>query len=128
MPKRINFSSNTKWENMVGFSRAVKVGNLIEVSGTASADEDIIIGEGNIYEQTKFIIQKIEKTLTLAGADLSKVIRTRIFTTDISQWEKISNAHNEYFKDIRPACTMVEVSAFINSRLLVEIEATAILI
>lgn len=125
MSKRQLISSNTSWEDIVGYSRAVRVGNLIEVSGTTAVDGDTIIGKGNAYEQTKFIFQKIEKTLQQAGVGLHDVIRTRMFVTDISQWEEIGKAHAEFFSKIKPAATMVEVKALINPDLLIEIEVTA---
>lgn len=125
--KRINISSGAKWEDIIGYSRAVKVGNQIEVSGTASVDGEKIIGENDVYLQTKFIIQKISKALEEAGASLKDVVRTRIFITDISRWEEAGKAHGEFFKDIKPAASMVEVKALIDPGLLIEIEATAIL-
>jgi enamine deaminase RidA (YjgF/YER057c/UK114 family) len=126
---RINFSSGAKWENIVGYSRAVKVGNLVEVTGTVAVDEDNnLIGEGSAYLQTKFIIQKIEAVLKQAGAELRHVVRTRMFVTDISQWEEYGRAHGECFKDIRPCTSMIEVKGLIAPEYLVEIEATAIII
>lgn len=125
--KRINISSGTKWETTVGYSRAVRVGNLIEVAGTTAAEGDKIIAPGNAYEQTKFILQKIERALIEAGATLEDVVRTRMFVTDISKWEEVGKAHGEFFGKIKPAATMVEVSALIHPDLVVEIEATAIL-
>jgi enamine deaminase RidA (YjgF/YER057c/UK114 family) len=125
--KRLNISSGAKWERIVGYSRAVRVGNQVEVAGTTATEGDTIIGISDIYVQTKHILGKIEKALTEAGCSMQDVVRTRIFTTDISRWEAISKAHGEFFKDIRPASTMVEVKALIDPGLLVEIEATAIL-
>lgn len=125
--KRTNISSGAKWEDIVGYSRAVKIGSVIEVSGTTAVDGEQIIGEDDVYLQTKFIIQKISKVLEDAGASLKDVVRTRIFITDISRWEEAGKAHGEFFKDIKPAATMVEVKALIDPKLLVEIEATAIL-
>lgn len=124
--KRTNLSSGAIWENKVGYSRAVRIGNVIEVSGTVSADGDKIIGEGNAYEQTKYILAKIEAALVTAGASLHDVIRTRMFVTDISRWEEIGRAHGEFFMSIKPATTMLQVSQLIDPRYLVEIEATAI--
>lgn len=124
--KRIKISSDAKWEDIVGYSRAVRAGNLIEVTGTAAVDKDKIIGKGNPYEQTKFIIKKIETALKEAGAELKDVIRTRIYVTDISKWEEIGKAHSEFFREIKPATSMIEVKALIEPELLVEIEATAI--
>ncbi|MET6998206.1 RidA family protein [Chitinophaga defluvii] len=124
--KRTNLSSGAIWENKVGYSRAVRIGNVIEVSGTVSADGDKIIGEGNAYEQTKYILAKIEAALVTAGASLHDVIRTRMFVTDISRWEEIGRAHGEFFMSIKPATSMLQVSQLIDPRYLIEIEATAI--
>ncbi|MBJ6119535.1 RidA family protein [Pontibacter sp. BT310] len=125
--KRQNISSGAVWEDIIGYSRAVRVGNVIEVAGTTATDGDQVIGKGNAYEQTKFILQKIEKALEAAGATMEDVVRTRMFVTDISQWEEIGRAHGEVFRTIKPASTMVQVSALINPELLVEIEVTALL-
>jgi enamine deaminase RidA (YjgF/YER057c/UK114 family) len=125
---RINFSSGAKWEDIVGYSRAVKVGNVVEVTGTVAVDEDNnLIGEGSAYLQTKFIIQKIEAVLKQAGAELRHVVRTRMFVTDISQWEEYGRAHGECFKDIRPCTSLIEVKGLIGPEYLVEIEATAVI-
>lgn len=124
--KRKLISSGAKWENSVGYSRAVRVGNHIEVAGTTAVENDEIIGKGDAYLQTKFIIQKIEKALNAADAKLEHVTRTRIFVTDISMWEEIGRAHGEFFKDIKPASTMLEIQALVNPEMLVEVEATAI--
>lgn len=126
--KRINYSSGAKWEDIVGYSRAVKVGNVVEVTGTVAADNNSqLVGGNNAYEQTKFVIQKIEKVLQQAGASLKDVVRTRIFVTDISRWEEYGRAHGEFFNHIKPCTTMVEVSRLISPEYLVEIEATAII-
>jgi len=125
--ERKNFSSESKWEDIVGYSRAVKVGNIIEVAGTTASDGENIIGKGNMYEQTKFILQKMEHTLQECGASLDNVTRTRMFVTDISKWEEAARAHFEFFKNIKPVTTMIEVSKLIHPDLLIEIEATAIL-
>jgi len=127
MNKKIRVSSGAVWEEKVGYSRAVRVGNIIEVSGTAAIDRDKIISPNNVQGQTKFIIQKIERALKEAGGTLNDVIRTRIYVTDISQWEAVGKVHGEFFNDIKPATTMVEVKSLIDPNFLVEIEATAIL-
>lgn len=124
--QRKNFSSGAKWEDIVGYSRAVLIGNHLEISGTVATDETGTFGKGDFYLQTKFIIEKIEKVLKQAGFELSDVIRTRMFVTDISHWEDVGKAHGEFFKDIKPATSMVEVSALIDPEYLVEIEVTAI--
>lgn len=126
MDERINIGSGAPWEDIVGYSRAVKTGPLIEISGTTAVDEHgNIIGERDAYAQTHYIIGKAEKALAQLGATLQNVVRTRMFVTDISQWEAIGRAHGEYFKHIKPAATMVEVKALIDPKLLVEIEFTA---
>lgn len=123
---RKNISSGAKWEDQVGYSRAVKIGNTIEISGTVAVDGDQLLAD-NPYDETRIILQKIENILKEAGGGLEHVIRTRMFVTDISQWEAIGKAHGEVFRDIKPATSMVEVSALIDPRLTVEIEVTAIL-
>ena len=128
MTKRINLSSGAKWEDIIGYSRAVKVGNIIEVSGTAAVDKNNeIVGLNNPYEQTKFILSKIESSLLSLGASLKDVVRTRIFVVNINHWEEIGRAHGEVFHEIKPVTSMVEVKSLIEPGLLVEIEATAIL-
>lgn len=124
--KRLNICSGAVWEDLVGYSRAVRIGNVIEVSGTTAVDRDRLIGKGDLYAQTKFILQKIEKTLVEAGASMSDVTRTRMYVTDISRWEEAGKAHAEYFSDIRPASSMVEVNRLIDPDLLIEIEVTAV--
>ena len=124
---RTNYSSGAKWEDIVGYSRAVKIGNTIEVTGTVAVDENSnLVGGDNAYEQTKFILQKIEKVLERAGASLKDVIRTRMFVTDISRWEEYGRAHGEYFKDIKPCTSMIEIKGLIAPEYLIEIEATAV--
>ncbi len=125
MIERQHISSDTNWENQIGYSRAVRVGNLIEVSGTTAVDGENIIGKGDVYAQAKFIFQKIEKALIQAGSGLDDVIRTRMYVTDISQWQEIGKAHADFFSKIKPAATMVEVKSLINPDLLIEIEVTA---
>ena len=127
MNKKINISSGTKWEDIVGYSRAVRIGNIVEVAGTTAVDENgQVVGLGDSGEQTKFILSKIEKALTSAGATLQDIVRTRMFVTNIADWESIGRVHGLYFKDIKPAATMVAVKSLIGPELLVEIEVTAI--
>lgn len=124
---RMNIGSGTSWENIVGYSRAVRVGNIIEVAGTTAMDGDVPVGRGDLYAQTVFIFKKIEKALQDAGAGLANVVRTRMYITDISKWEEAGKAHGEFFKNIKPVATLVEVSNLINADLLIEIEVTAVL-
>ena len=125
---RTNYSSGAKWEDIVGYSRAVKINNIIEVGGTVAVDEeDKTVGIDDAYLQTKFIIQKIEKVLASAGASLKNVVRTRMLVTDISRWEEYGKAHGEFFKTIKPCSSMIEVKGLISKEYLIEIEATAII-
>jgi enamine deaminase RidA (YjgF/YER057c/UK114 family) len=124
--KRQNISTGSVWEATVGYSRAVRIGNVIEVSGTVASGDDGTVGLNDVYAQTKFAIQKIEKAVNDAGATLADVVRTRIFVTNISDWQEVGRAHGEFFGNIRPCTTMVEVARLINDEYLVEIEATAI--
>lgn len=126
MAERKNFTTGGKWEDIIGYSRAVRIGNQLEISGTVAADDNGVVGKGDVYEQTKFIFQKLEKVLIQAGYSLSDVVRTRLFMADISQWEKAGRAHGEFFKDIKPATTMVQVAALIDPEYLIEIEITAV--
>jgi len=126
--QRTNYSSGAKWEDIVGYSRAVRIGNIIEVTGTVAVDENSrLVGKNDAYAQTKFIIEKIEKVLQRAGATLKDVVRTRMFVTDIGRWEEYGKAHGEFFKEIKPCTSMIEVKGLIAPEYLVEIEATAIL-
>lgn len=125
---RTNYSSGAKWEDIVGYSRAVRVGNIIEVTGTVAVDENNqLVGKEDAYAQTKFIIEKIEGVLKRAGSSLKDVVRTRMFVTDISRWEEYGKAHGEFFAEIKPCTTMVEVKGLIAPEYLIEIEATAII-
>jgi len=124
--KRQRITSGTKWEDIVGYSRAIRVGNIIEVAGTTAMDGDQLIGKDDVYAQTKFIIQKMEKALKEADSSLEDVVRTRIYVTDISRWEEVGRAHGEFFSEIKPASLMVEVSGLVSPDMLVEIEMTAI--
>ncbi len=125
---RLNISSGAKWEDIVGYSRAVRVGNTVEVAGTTAVDErGETVGANDPYEQTKFILAKIEKALIQAGASMKDVVRTRMFVTDISKWEEVGRAHGEFFREIKPAASMIEVKGLIGSDLLIEIEVTAII-
>ncbi len=126
MQEREKYSSGAKWESIVGYSRAVKVGSRIYVTGTTATDENSnIVGIGDAYAQTVQVIKNIEKALQALGATLENVVRTRMFVTDISRWEEYGRAHGEFFSEILPATTMVEVSKLIDAEMLIEIEADA---
>ncbi|MBL1214452.1 MAG: RidA family protein [Ignavibacteriae bacterium] len=126
--ERINVTTGTVWENKVGYSRAVKVGNQVFVSGTVAVnDNNEIVGIDNPYEQAKFIFKKIEKALIQAGSKLSDVVRTKMYVTDINDAEQIGKAHAEFFNDIKPASTMIEISKLVDPKMLVEIEVDAVI-
>ncbi|QQR98894.1 MAG: RidA family protein [Sphingobacteriales bacterium] len=127
MSKRVNYLEGSEWETKIGYCRAVKIGNTIEIAGTTATVNGEVVGKGDMYLQTKTILQKFEKVLAELGASMNDVVRTRIFCTDISRWEEIGKAHGEYFAEIKPATAMYEIPKLINGDLLVEIEATAIL-
>lgn len=125
MKQKVN--SGSPWEDIVGYSRAIRVGNIVEVAGTTAMDGDVLIGKDDIYAQTVFIFKKIEKALQQVGATLNDVVRTRMYVTNIDKWEGVGKAHGEFFKTIKPVATMVEVSRLINDDLLIEIEVTAVI-
>lgn len=124
---RRNISGNSPWEPIVGYSRAVRVGNVVHVSGTTATEEDGRIVVTDPHGQAQRALQNVQRALEFAGASLRDVVRTRIFLTDIGAWEAVARAHGEFFRDIRPAATMIEVSRLIDPAMLVEIEAEAII-
>lgn len=128
MSKRVDFSSGTKWEPIVGYSRAVRVGNVVYVSGTTATGSDgDLVGVGDAKAQTEQTLRNIQRALESLGAKLENVVKTRIYVTDIEKWQEIGTAHGQVFKNVRPVTTMIEVKRLINSEMLVEIEAEAVL-
>ena len=127
MAQRKNISSGAKWEDIIGYSRAVQLGNTLEISGTVALDENgEVVGKGDFYKQARYILQKVEKILSQGGFTMSDVVRTRMFVTDISHWEEVGRAHGEFFGNVKPVTSMIQVSGFIEPDYLVEIEVTAI--
>ena len=124
---RQQIGSGSTWEDTVGYSRAVKVGNIIEVAGTTAVDGKTIVGKGDLYKQTLFIFSKIDKALQQLGSSLNDVVRTRMFVTNIEEWELAGKAHGEIFGLIKPVTSMIEVQRLIDKDLLIEIEVTAII-
>ena len=125
---RLNVFSGSEWEDRVGYARAVRLGNTVHVSGTTAVDEGgNVVGPGDAVAQTRYILERIDRALRDCGASLSDVVRTRIYVTDIHDWEPVGDVHREVFGDIHPAATMVEVAALIHPDLLIEIEADAVL-
>ena len=123
---RQSFSSGAEWEDIAGYSRAVRVGNIIEVAGTTAMKDGVLVGKNDIYLQTKTILSIIKEAIEGLGGNIDQTVRTRMFVTDITQWESVAKAHGEVFGKIKPASTMVEVSGLIDPDMMIEIEASAI--
>jgi len=128
MDQKQHYFSGTKWEPIVGYSRAIRIGNQIFVTGTTATNEQgEIVGVGDAYAQTVQVIRNIEKALNALGAELKHVVRTRMFVTDIARWEEFGRAHGEFFREVKPCATMVEVRRLIDDRMLIEIEVDAVI-
>ena len=125
--KKVKYSSGAEWEDIAGYSRAIKIGKTIEVSGTTSVRGGAVVGQGDMYIQAKTILSIIEKAIHNLGGSMEDVVRTRMYVTDIGKWELAAKAHGEVFSLIKPTTTMVEISALINPEMLIEIEATAVI-
>ena len=126
--RRQNVSARTPWEDAFGYSRAVRIGNVVKVGGTIATDEDgTAYGQGDLYAQAAYIIRKLEKALREVGASLSNVVQTRSFMTDIDDWEGLAKAHSGYFGDMRPATSMIEISRLMTPEFLIEMEAEAVI-
>ncbi len=129
MMEKQHYFSGTKWEPIVGYSRAIRIGNQIFVTGTTATNESgEIVGVGDAYAQTVQVIQNIERALKALGGELKDVVRTRMFVTDIARWEEFGRAHGEFFREVKPCATMVEVRRLIDDRMLIEIEADAVIL
>ena len=127
LSERSNYSSGAPWESIAGYSRAVRIGNIIEVAGTTAVDtEGQVVGAGDISKQTDYIFNKMRNALNDAGSKMSDVIRTRMYLTDINDWETVARVHGDIFSDIKPVSTLVEVSGLIDEELLIEIEVSAV--
>ncbi|KAA3631961.1 MAG: RidA family protein [Bacteroidetes bacterium] len=124
--ERTKYTTGAKWEDIVGYSRAVRIGNTIEVAGTTAVSDGEVVAKGSAFGQARFILNKIEDVLMNLGSGMEDVVRTRIYVTNIQDWQEIAKAHHMFFAETKPASTMVEVSALVDPEMLVEIEVTAV--